>query len=76
LHSYDTLLNLFPKQWYWDQPRKTLKRETVLTLNFVKTIRLRTVKAAKQRFLKKCTTLIMVIRFAPNKNNHKVLVFF
>jgi len=31
-----TLPNLFPKPWYWDQPRKTLKRETVLNLNLVK----------------------------------------
>jgi len=30
------MLNLFPKPWYWDQPRKTLKSETVLTLNLVK----------------------------------------
>jgi len=35
-HSYDTLPNLFPKPWYWGQPRKTLKRETVLNLNLVK----------------------------------------
>jgi len=27
----------------------------------------------KNVFLKKCTTLIMVIRFAPNKNNQKVV---
>ena len=26
----------FPKPWYWDQPRKTLKRETVLNLSLVK----------------------------------------
>ena len=36
LCSYDTLLNLFPKPWCWDQPRKTLKCETMLTLNLVK----------------------------------------
>jgi len=35
LHSYDTLLNLFPKPWYWDQPKKTLKPATVLNLNLV-----------------------------------------
>jgi len=35
-HSYDTLLSLFPKPWYWDQPRKTLKRETVPMLNLIK----------------------------------------
>jgi len=33
----------------------------------------RTENAAKQRFFKKCTTLIMVIRFAPTKNNQKVV---
>jgi len=36
MHSYDTLLNFFARPWYWDQPRKTLKRETVLNLNLVK----------------------------------------
>jgi len=30
---YETL---FPKAWYWYQPRKTLKCETVFTLNLVK----------------------------------------
>jgi len=34
-------------------------------------IKIRSENAAKQRFLKKCTALIMVIRFAPNKNNNQ-----
>jgi len=33
---YDTLRNLLPKSWYWDQSRKTLKCETLLNLNLVK----------------------------------------
>jgi len=33
-------------------------------------VKIRSENAAKQRFLKKCTTLIMMIRFAPNKNNN------
>ena len=34
-------------------------------------VKIRSENAAKQRFLKKCTALIMVIRFAPNKNNNQ-----
>jgi len=30
-------------------------------------------EADKQRLFKKCTTLLMVIRFARNKNNQKVV---
>jgi len=53
--------------WYWDQPKKTLKRETVLNLNLVKNYQV----SKRKGFFKKCTTLIMVIRFAPNKNNNQ-----
>ena len=59
-HSYDTLLNLFHKPWYWDEPRKTLKHERVLNLNLVKNYLVSKRNAAKQRFFE-CTTLIMVI---------------
>jgi len=68
------LPNLFPKPWYWNQPRKTLKGETVLSLNLVKNYQVRSENAGKQRFYNKCTTLIMVIRFAPNKNYNKKVV--
>jgi len=40
----------------------------------LKTIRFRSENGAKQRFFKKYATLIMVIRFAPNKNNHQKVV--
>jgi len=49
-HSYVTLLNPFPKPWYCDQARKTLKRETDLNQNLVKNYKFGSKNAAKQRF--------------------------
>jgi len=55
--------------------RKTLKHETVLdlNLNLVKNYQVSKRKCSLTTFFKKCTTLIMVTRFAPNKNNQKVV---
>ena len=45
----------------------------VHTLNLVKNIRFQTENATIKRLFKKCTTLIMVNRFAPKKNNENVV---
>jgi len=37
-------------------------------------MRFRSENAATQRFFKKCTTLIMMIHFAPHKNSNQKVV--
>ena len=51
-HSYDTLLNSFPKPWYLEQPREILKCETILTLNLIKNNQVSKRKCNKTTFLK------------------------
>jgi len=51
------------------QPRKTLKRETVLTLNFVKNYHVSNRKCSKTTFFKEMRN----VRLASNKNNQKVV---